>query len=56
MLHAYQFKTHHPNRYVNSLYLDSPNLSRYEENPKAVLPNVEKLESVGMGELSNPRK
>lgn len=32
MLHPLQFMVHHPDRYVNSLYLDSHNLTRFEEN------------------------
>lgn len=30
--HQLMFKTHHPERAINSLYLDTPMLARYEEN------------------------
>lgn len=30
--HSLLFKTHHTNRWVNSLYLDIPNLESYEQN------------------------
>ena len=53
MLHAYQFQTHHPDRYVNSLYLDSPNLSRYEENLSGITQR-RKTRIRWYGELAHP--
>ena len=55
MLHPNQFKTHHPDRHVNSLYLDSPNFRRFEENLSGITQR-RKTRIRWYGDLANPKE
>ncbi|WP_284191836.1 polyphosphate polymerase domain-containing protein [Vibrio zhanjiangensis] len=55
MLHPQQFKTHHPDRYVNSLYLDSPDFRRFEENLSGISQR-RKTRIRWYGDLANPKE
>ena len=50
--HKYGFKDHHPDRWVNSLYLDLPNLACFEENLSGIN-NRKKVRIRWYNELEN---